>query len=64
MPITPTNQLKSTISPTGAVKGYAKQAVYGIGVYGIAIYGVGISGFGVVTNALKNTVSPTGQLKS
>jgi len=56
MPITPTNQLKSTATPTGAVKGYAKQGVYGIGVYGTALYGVGVAGFGVPTNAIKSSI--------
>lgn len=64
MPVSGTNQVKNTVSPTGEVKGYARQAVYGIGIYGIAIYGVGIPNFMVVTNQIKNSISPTNQLKS
>lgn len=57
--ISGTNQSKNTVSPFGQVKGYARQAVYGIGIYGLAIYGVGVSGFGVKTNQSKSTVPAT-----
>lgn len=54
--ITGTNQSKNIVSPFGQAKGYASQAVYGVGVYGVARYGVGTSGFGVKTNQSKSTV--------
>lgn len=52
--ISGTNQPKNTVTPVGQVKGYARQATYGVGVYGIAIYGVGTPGFGVKTNQTKS----------
>lgn len=62
--ISGTNQSKNTVIPSGQAKGYASQAVYGVGVYGMAVYGVGTSGFGVVVNQDKSTIPavtiPTG----
>ena len=62
--ISGTNQSKNTVSPLNQIKGYARQAVYGIGVYGLAIYGVGTPYFGVKTNQSKNSLSGTNQAKS
>ena len=55
MPITPTNQSKNTITPTGQVKTFSIQGVYGIGLYGYAIYGVGIANYGNATNQTKSS---------
>lgn len=55
MPITPTNITKHIISPYNKVKGFASQAIYGVGVYGRAIYGQGTSGVASMTNAVKHS---------
>lgn len=57
MPITPTNQSKNTITPTGQVKTFSIQGVYGVGLYGYAVYGVGVAGYGSVINESKSPSS-------
>lgn len=64
MPITPTNLTKNAISPSATIKGYTRQAVYGIGIYGLATYGVGVPNFQVVTNEAKNTSTFTNLSKN
>ena len=59
MTATFTNLPKNTPSFTSKIKGYAQQAIYGVGVYGIALYGVGTSGFGTITNRTKSTIPLT-----
>ena len=59
MTATFTNLPKNTISPSNKIKGYAQQAVYGIGVYGLAVYGVGVAGFGIFTNRAKTPIGTT-----
>lgn len=56
MPITPTNKTKNAISPSGRVKSFVQQAVYGLGVYGIAMYGIGTAGSGMFINKDKSTL--------
>lgn len=57
MPISPVNQSKNTVSPSGQVKSYLTQAVYGVGRYGIAIYGIGVSGIASMVNQTKSDLS-------
>lgn len=57
MPITPFNQSKNTVSPSGQVKSYLTQAVYGVGRYGVAIYGIGISGIASMVNQTKSSLA-------
>jgi len=59
MTATFTNQTKNNITPSNKLKGYATQAVYGIGVYGLAVYGVGVAGFGIFTNRAKTPIGTT-----
>ena len=59
MTATFTNLPKNTPSFTSKIKGYAQQAIYGVGVYGIALYGVGTSGFGTITNRTKTPIGTT-----
>lgn len=59
MTATFTNLPKNSPSFTSKIKGYAQQAIYGVGVYGIALYGVGISGFGTITNRTKTPIGTT-----